>query len=123
MEVSGEFNNNHEVHNSGILAIYRHMQSTFSDSYRITAVNNSGEIVNSVGEIHNEGTINNYGTISNQLGEIYNRWDGAHAVINNAGTISNISGKISNEGIIRNDCSGIVEGELEGNVPSDSCHY
>jgi len=120
IDIAGAFDNEKYIENSGTMVIYLRLQSSPQDDFHLV-VDNFGEIVNTVGEIHNNSIINNYGTLSNQIGEIVNRWDEARAVINNAGTISNIAGKIINEGIIDNNCIGKIEGNVLGNAPSDIC--
>ncbi|HEX2013817.1 MAG TPA: hypothetical protein VLA68_01195, partial [Nitrososphaera sp.] len=121
IEIAGEFNNFEEIENSGTMVVYRYLESSITDQYRVTHVNNFGEIVNSVGELHNSSVLNNHGTIINQLGEFSNRLDETQAVINNGGTISNIAGTVTNDGIFRNDCDGRTEGSILGNAIVDIC--
>jgi hypothetical protein len=114
IEIAGEFGNEAEVLNSGILVIYQYLDG--STTNRPTIVNNFGEIINTVGELQNLGEVNNYGSIVNDIGKLENHW-----TITNKGTISNESGELLNNGTIKNYCDAAIEGQVQNIQPVDFC--
>ncbi|HXV45736.1 MAG TPA: hypothetical protein VD736_03595 [Nitrososphaera sp.] len=116
IEITGGFDNKGKILNSGVIVVYR-----YSDLGSPIVLDNSGEIINTVGEISNLGTINNRGSILNELGEFENHWDQDKALINNEGVIANVAGEFLNDGIVANSCSGVVEGEIQNTLPTDLC--
>lgn len=119
IEIAGEFDNESEILNSGMIVIYRYSEPITESR---TVLNNFGELINTVGEIHNLSIINNYGSILNELGRFVNSWYDDKAVINNEGVISNTGeGQFLNEGIITNSCSGVIDGEIQNSLPAELC--
>lgn len=81
---------------------------------------NAGSVVENYGNLYNSGTIRNFdGALISNIG---------FGLITNQGTIYNDAiiqnpdiGKIKNNWRIYNECNGVIEGEIEENVPIENC--
>jgi hypothetical protein len=128
INIFGVMNNSGTIDNIGFMSVdsFGHLVNTATGE-----IDNSGTIENFAGEtitnygtifssgrIENDATFNNYGTL--EIDDEFNN----SGVLNNNGTIAVTDfGLLENEGIINNDCEGVINGSVQGNQPLPACLF